>query len=464
MTHEILPHVVNASFDVENYNKIVPLEKSERSVANVNNADIQIRDGLRGKIIFVISLMISLVLAVAWAFINGNAMNYYRSISSEDASSKFQDKFTGRIDQLKSIIIEKRVSNAEVFEHKSSPQYQSLTVIVSKTASHDLNNPDEATMMLQNYALTTIYIATGGKSFMRTNVLGNQINSDYLLKDPSWKNQDGWFESPSVCEDWYGIHCDSSGRYVTAIFLPSNKLDGTLPPELNLMAFPRLETLELANNSLRGSIPISIGTLFFLKRIWLSSNNFDGNIPSSLGNLRNLDHLDLSNNLLRGTIPDSIYLDGLEKLSLSNNILTGRIPHGNNALKKLRYLYLSDNALSGEVQDICVYTYLVDLDLSHNELSGSIPTKLGTMPNLKNMNLDHNYFTGNVPSELGRLVSLEKLDVSFNELSGIVPSAVCSLISNEKLAVLTADCNAVVEQCSLCSISTNGYRMTMVVP
>ncbi len=65
----------------------------------------------------------------------------------------------------------------------------------------------------------------------------------------------------------------------------------------------RVTRLLLANESLSGSIPSSLGSLFELTHLDLSRNSLTGEIPHELGWLYNLEELRLSGNALTGCIP-----------------------------------------------------------------------------------------------------------------------------------------------------------------
>ena len=79
---------------------------------------------------------------------------------------------------------------------------------------------------------------------------------------------------------------------------------GSIPVTLGNLT--NLQRLWLGYNQLRGSIPVSLGKLTNLRRLWLSDNQLTGPIPAELGNLNKLDeYLVLGGtNRLTGCIPE----------------------------------------------------------------------------------------------------------------------------------------------------------------
>ena len=78
----------------------------------------------------------------------------------------------------------------------------------------------------------------------------------------------------------------------------------------------RVTELDLANESLTGAIPPSLGRLFELTTLDLSNNILTGSIPREIGWLHNLDTLKLSGNSLTGCIP--LALEGVTTNDLSS--------------------------------------------------------------------------------------------------------------------------------------------------
>ncbi|XP_072954932.1 receptor-like protein EIX2 isoform X5 [Typha angustifolia] len=240
--------------------------------------------------------------------------------------------------------------------------------------------------------------------------------------------------------------------------------------------------LDLSLNHISGVLPSTLEFLSALLEINLNSNQFQGGVPQLPTSLQ---VLDLSNNSITGTIPLSMcnQVQSLRILDLSHNHLSGQLPQcltsrksfradpgdltpiGSelSILAKLDYLHVLDlahNNLSGTIapslvnftamtivssygsyyvpdfismlvvtkgQALEYYTNTIislmsSLDLSSNYLSGTIPQEIGGLATLKNLNLSGNRLIGYIPETMGGLRSLESLDLSNNELYGRIPS------------------------------------------
>lgn len=68
----------------------------------------------------------------------------------------------------------------------------------------------------------------------------------------------------------------------------------TLPPEIAQLT--NLETLDLSDNALSGTVPLQLGDLISLRRLDLSNNFFENQLPTVLGRLQMLEELDISFN------------------------------------------------------------------------------------------------------------------------------------------------------------------------
>ncbi|MCP4110075.1 MAG: hypothetical protein GY749_31895 [Desulfobacteraceae bacterium] len=205
------------------------------------------------------------------------------------------------------------------------------------------------------------------------------------------------------------------------LFLDGNQLSGPVPPELENLT--NLEWLSLYANQLSGHVPSELGNLTNLKWLSLGNNQLSGPVPSELANLTNLKQLGLYNNQLSGPVPPELRnLTNLTTLGLDDNQLSGPVPPELGNLTKLTMLTLENNQLSGSVPpELGNLTELKSLNLSGNELSGSIPPELGNLTNLYWLSLDNNELSGPVPPELGNLTDLQTLYLNGNQLSGSVP-------------------------------------------
>jgi hypothetical protein len=161
----------------------------------------------------------------------------------------------------------------------------------------------------------------------------------------NWTSKDNWLVTTTP-GDWVGV--EVSGGHVSHIFLGTNHLTGSIPPELgNLTA---LEGLYLDWNQLTGSIPPELGNLTALQILVLAGNQLTGSIPPELGNLTALTALSLCDNQLTGTVPPELgNLTALQYLALYSNQLTGSLPSELGNLTALLWLTLEGNPLTGGI-------------------------------------------------------------------------------------------------------------------
>ncbi|MBK9733834.1 MAG: hypothetical protein IPO92_02220 [Saprospiraceae bacterium] len=251
---------------------------------------------------------------------------------------------------------------------------------------------------------------------------------------------------------WYGVKLNISGC-VESLIMPSNKLNGSLPPEIGDLK--SLKILNLTNNNISGNLPVQMGALTSLVelnlttnkingplpqgfgnmsnlvKLQLSLNNFSGNIPASLGNLSEMVILHLHQNNFNGPIPPSLgSLNNLEELLHSQNNLTGNIPSELGNMTNLKSLILSQNKLSGTLPNTLgrlmnLFSFYAD----ENQLSGILPVELGNLTDLRELWLNKNIFNGNIPDELTNCTKLQKLLLNDNMLTGNIPTSIGNLIN-----------------------------------
>jgi len=98
--------------------------------------------------------------------------------------------------------------------------------------------------------------------------------------------------------------------------LSHNKISGYLPKEMNF-TFSNSPTVDFSFNQLKGSVPLWSG----VTALYLRNNLLSGIVPTNIGEVvPHLKYLDLSNNYLNATIPISINkIQNLSYIDLSNN-------------------------------------------------------------------------------------------------------------------------------------------------
>ncbi|XP_038900189.1 probably inactive leucine-rich repeat receptor-like protein kinase At2g25790 [Benincasa hispida] len=221
--------------------------------------------------------------------------------------------------------------------------------------------------------------------------------------------------------------------YIQTLDLSDNQFVGELPPTMFTVASSSLLHLNLSNNNFTGPLPT--GGVFGLQTLDLSNNMIWGSIPEDIGLFCDLQFLDLGGNGLIGEIPNSVAnLTSLEFLTFASNKLSGEIPRELGGMKRLKWIYLGYNNLSGEIpEEIGHLGSLNHLDLVYNKLTGKIPESFGNLTRLQYLFLYQNGLTGTIPSSIFSLVNLISLDISDNSLSGEIPELVIQLQNLEIL-------------------------------
>ncbi len=87
----------------------------------------------------------------------------------------------------------------------------------------------------------------------------------------------------TVISSWTGVTTGGTPSRITGLALASQSLDGSIPAELGTLF--ELTSLDLSSNSLTGAIPHELGWLFNLSALKLSGNSLTGCIPIALQNV-----------------------------------------------------------------------------------------------------------------------------------------------------------------------------------
>ena len=218
------------------------------------------------------------------------------------------------------------------------------------------------------------------------------------------------------------------------IFLGNNKISANVY-YIFRGQWKSLTIFNMPNNSLYGSIPLSIGKISSLAQLELHRNNLLGTIPMSLGRLRSLTILKLSYNKLTSPIPLSLgSLSKLTNISLNNNALNGTISESHFlSLKILKYLDLSSNKLTYKISSNWTPPFdLYLLKLSHCQIERALPPFLKTQSSMTTLDLSNNILTEQIPSWLWNLPKLQRLVLSFNQLHEPIPPQLYNLSSSLK--------------------------------
>jgi hypothetical protein len=301
-----------------------------------------------------------------------------------------------------------------------------------------------------------------------------------LTGGANWRQNKNWHPDGDPCDNnarWVGVGVtDRCNRWrdgedcymgrITALYLESNNLNGSLSQWTQLREMRNLTVLELSYNSLYGTMPTQIGRLSNIGRLAMSMNQLEGTLPTELGQInrpglaRELTQIVLARNNFSGTVPTEIAVHTrLTMLDLQSNSLSGTMPTELARLAEVSVLYLQDNPpLSGTLPEPLTPMHeLYFLDVSRSRLSGTLPPTLGDLQALQSLRLEggalsgtipseltgiymlrqimlaDNRLTGNLPAQIGKLQNLRYLDVYNNSMTGDVPPSIRDLINLEHL-------------------------------
>ncbi|MQM21186.1 hypothetical protein Taro_054220 [Colocasia esculenta] len=185
--------------------------------------------------------------------------------------------------------------------------------------------------------------------------------------------------------------------------LSSNQFSGQIPPSIGGLS--NLYVLDITNNSLTGSIPVSPGLdrLTNCRHFHCGNNQLSGSIPEELfGPEMLMIHVLFDNNNLSGTIPSSLGLvKTLEVVRLDRNSITGPVLNNINSVTNLRELHLSNNKLNGSLPNLTGMELLSYVDLSNNSFDPSdVPPWFSTLTSLTAIVMDNARIQDSLPHDL----------------------------------------------------------------
>jgi hypothetical protein len=259
---------------------------------------------------------------------------FFYSSEVTDGSSNVQDTIypssggpTERDNRLREYLITVVVNGAATFIDPISPESQALAWMQYEDPIElDSIKLEHRFRIEQRFALLTIW-----------------FQSDF-----DWYNETNWLTVDECA--WKGVTCinvstgmrrslterdkdnDNHERTlrdgdatVNTINLEQNNLQGTLPPDLSLLK--NLVSLNLSRNKLSGTVPEEMSSMNLLEEIYLNNNNLSQELFLDFSLMLNIATLDLSNNQFDGNVPDSLYsITTINQIRLDNNNFIGRIP------------------------------------------------------------------------------------------------------------------------------------------
>ncbi|KAL5054640.1 hypothetical protein RYX36_035324 [Vicia faba] len=156
---------------------------------------------------------------------------------------------------------------------------------------------------------------------------------------------DGNQLSGSIPES-YGSFPDS----FTSLTLSRNSLSGAIPASLAKL---NLSFVDLSRNSLVGDASVLFGSNKNTQKILLARNSLAFDI-GKVGLSASLNSLDLRNNKIYGTLPEGLTgLKFLHNFNVSYNNLCGQIPQGGNLRRFDAYCYAHNKCLCGSPLPAC---------------------------------------------------------------------------------------------------------------
>lgn len=213
------------------------------------------------------------------------------------------------------------------------------------------------------------------------------------------------------------------------IDLQNNILNGSIP--MSLFSHPSLQSIELFNNHFQGQLDaISNVSSSMLQVLDLSSNYLEGPVPEFIFSLRGLKVLQLSSNKFNGTIRLDICqrLQNLTTLDLSNNNLSidtnVKNANGLSFPNMMTSLKLASCNLKRFPSFLRNLSKLTNLDLSNNAIEDKIPYWIWELDHLGQLNLSHNLFHEReiIPYNFSSQSNLVVIDLHDNNLQGTLPT------------------------------------------
>ncbi|OEL30883.1 LRR receptor-like serine/threonine-protein kinase GSO2 [Dichanthelium oligosanthes] len=212
---------------------------------------------------------------------------------------------------------------------------------------------------------------------------------------------------------------------LTYLNIASNSLVGSLDSMWQHKS--ELRVINVSMNHFEGQLPINISLLFpTLEVLDASHNNISGSIPPSLCNITTMRIMDMSSNNLTGEVPTCLFTNYyLLVLKLSNNNLRGLIFGGASNLSIAWAIYLDSNNFEGTLPSNLSGNLNI-INLHDNKLSGELNPSFWNLSSLQVLNVASNS-NGKIDPAICKLTNIQLLDMSDNNFSGSTPKCIVML-------------------------------------
>lgn len=142
-----------------------------------------------------------------------------------------------------------------------------------------------------------------------------------------WSNNTNWCTDKPV-EEWFGVMTNPGYPYVRHLYLSGNNLSGQLPGGDCLQRMVGLNSLNLWENQIGGTIPESLTHNFTTNGLLMDNNLLTGEIPATLFDLPYFNRFEVGENNLTGPIPANIshLMDDAFLINIAGNDLSGEVP------------------------------------------------------------------------------------------------------------------------------------------
>ena len=253
-----------------------------------------------------------------------------------------------------------------------------------------------------------------------------------------WTESGGWLDARDL-NDWYGVRTDTLGL-VAAISLADNGLRGKLPIELGGLS--ALSDLDVGGNALRGPLPSSMTALSLDRLRYVGTRlcaPVEGSFREWLDGIGSHEGTGVECPDSRKVLEELYEATDGSNWNRRDNWLTDAPLEQWYGVRTDEYgqvteLRLYRNNLVGQIPArLGQLAYLEFLQLNWNRLTGGIPPELGALSSLRYLNLGWTSLTGGIPAELGNLFALEHLYLGFTGVRGVIPPEFGNLSSLRSL-------------------------------